>query len=431
MTGITAAAVTDLRFPTSRTLDGSDAMNPDPDYSAACLELATSDPELVGCGFVFTIGRGNDIQAAAVAAVAERLVGRSVDAVVEDPAAINRELAWDSQLRWLGPDKGVMHMAVGAVMNAVWDLRAKREGRPLWSALARLEPTEVASLVDWTYLSDFLDPGRAREILEERRGERDSRVADLRRRGLAAYTTSPGWLGYSDDKLVRLCREAVEQGFTTIKLKVGADPEADRRRLRLARDAAGPETALAIDANQRWSVPEAIAAIGRLAQFDLRWVEEPTHPDDVVGHAAIAAAVHPVPVATGEHLANPVLAKQLLQLGGARILQIDATRVGGVHDLIAMILLAAHAGADVIPHAGGVGLCEAVQHFAFFNAACVAADPQRLAIEHVEHLHEHMADPVEVTAGRYRLPTRPGAGTAFRPETASAFAYPAGTEWTV
>lgn len=429
MVSITAATVTDLRFPTSRTLDGSDAMNPDPDYSAAYLELTTSDPDLTGCGFVFTIGRGNDIQAAAVAAVADRLVGRSVGDLLEDPSAINRELTWDSQLRWLGPDKGVMHMAVGAVMNAVWDMRSKQEGRPLWSTLAHLEPADVVALVDWTYLSDFLDPAQAREMLEERRSERDSRIAALRRDGLAAYTTSAGWLGYDDDKLDRLCRRARADGFDTIKLKVGADLAEDHRRLDIARSAIGSGTALAIDANQRWSVPEAINAIQQLARFDLRWVEEPTHPDDVVGHATIAKAVHPVPVATGEHLANPTLAKQLLQLGGAQILQIDATRVAGVHDLVAMILLAAHAGVDVIPHAGGVGLCEAVQHFAFFNAASVAADPSRLTLEYVDHLHEHMAHPVEVTAGRYRLPTRPGAGTAFHPSTADSFAYPEGANW--
>ena len=429
MTTIRAAAVIDLRFPTSRTLDGSDAMNPDPDYSAAYLELSTSDPDLTGCGFVFTIGRGNDIQAVAVAAVADRLVGRSLDELLEDPGAINREFTWDSQLRWLGPDKGVIHMAVGAVMNAVWDLRSKRERRPLWATLGHLEPAEVVALVDWTYLADFLDPAHAREMLEERRSERDSRIADLHRDGLAAYTTSPGWLGYDDNKLDRLCRQALDDGFNTIKLKVGADLASDRRRLGIARCAIGSDTALAIDANQRWSVPEAIAAIDQLAQFDLRWVEEPTHPDDLVGHAAIAKAVHPVPIATGEHLANPTMAKQLLQLGGAQILQIDATRVAGVHDLVAMILLAAHAEVDVIPHAGGVGLCEAVQHFAFFNAVSVAADPSRLALEYVDHLHEHMAQPVEVTAGRYRLPTQPGAGTAFRPATADSFAYPEGAHW--
>ena len=429
MSRLTTAAVADLRFPTSRSLDGSDAMNPDPDYSAAYLEFATSDEDLTGCGFVFTIGRGNDVQSAAVRAAAERLVGRGVDALCEDPAAVYRDLTGDSQLRWLGPDKGVMHMAVGAVVNAVWDLRAKREGRPLWAALSELSPEELVDLVDWTYLGDFLDPARARELLEERLPERGTRTAELSRHGIAAYATSPGWLGYDDDKLVRLCHEALAGGFDTIKLKVGANTGDDRRRLRLAREAVGPDTAIAIDANQRWGVSEAIDAIERLAEFDLRWVEEPTHPDDVVGHATIAAAIDPVPVATGEHLANPVLAKQLLQLGGARILQIDATRVGGVNDLVALILLAAHAGAEVIPHAGGVGLCEAVQHFAFFNAVCIAEDPSSLAVEYVDHLHEHMADPVTVVAGRYKAPSVPGASTAFAPGTRESFAFPHGREW--
>lgn len=429
MASIRTFTVTDLRFPTSRTLDGSDAMNPDPDYSAAYLELFTSDPDLTGCGFVFTIGRGNDVQAAAIGALADRLVGRELDGLLEDPSVLNRELTWDSQLRWLGPDKGVMHMAVGAVMNAIWDLRCKSEERPLWSTLAHLEPDEVVSLLDWTYLAEYLDPALAREMLEEHRSEKRSRIAALEQDGLAAYTTSPGWLGYDDEKLDRLCRQAIDDGFSTIKLKVGADLADDRRRLGIAREAIGSATGLAIDANQRWNVPEAIKAIEQLACFDLRWVEEPTHPDDLVGHATIAEAVRPVPIATGEHLANPTMAKQLLQLGGAEILQIDATRVAGVHDLVAMILLAAHAEVDVIPHAGGVGLCEAVQHFAFFNAVSVAADPTRLALEYVDHLHEHMDQPVELSAGRYRLPTRPGAGTTFCAGTAKEFAYPHGTQW--
>ncbi|MCY3561179.1 MAG: fuconate dehydratase [bacterium] len=429
MTTITGATVIDLRFPTSRDLDGSDAMNPDPDYSAAYLRLATSEADLAGHGFVFTIGRGNDVQAVAVEAVAQRLVGRAVDSLAEDPRAVNRELAWDSQLRWLGPEAGLMHMAIGATMSAVWDLRARREGWPLWATLAAHEPAELVSLVDWTYIADFLDPGRAREILEERKPERQARIDELRRDGLAAYATTPGWLGYSDEKLVRLCREAVADGFTTIKLKVGADTGDDRRRLGLARAAVGPDVALAVDANQRWSVPEAIAAISELAEFDLLWVEEPTHPADVVGHATIAEAVRPVPIATGEMLAGPTLAKQLLHLGGVQVLQIDATRMGGPHDLLATLLMAAAAGVDVIPHAGGVGLCEAVQHYAFFNAICVAADPRRLALEHVDHLHEHMADPVQVSNGRYRLPTRPGASTAFQPGTELVFGYPTGTEW--
>ena len=283
----------------------------------------------------------------------DRLVGRDVDALCEDPAALNRELLWDSQLRWFGPDKGVMHMAMGAVMTAVWDLRSQREQRPLWATLLALTPAEVVALVDWTYIADFLDPGRARELLEQRLLDRPQRLARLSTEGIAAYTTTPGWLGYTDEKLVRLCTEAVTDGFATIKLKVGADIGEDRQRLALAREAVGPDINIAVDANQIWSVSEAIAAINQLREFDLRWVEEPTHPDDMVGHAEIARAVDPVPIATGEMLANPVMARQLLQLGGVQVLQIDATRMAGVHDLLAVMLLADHAGVDVIPHAGG------------------------------------------------------------------------------
>lgn len=429
MTRIAVARVSDLRFPTSQELDGSDAMNLDPDYSVAYLQLESPDADLVGHSFVFTIGRGNDVQVAAVQSVADRLVGRNIEALCEDPATLNRELLWDSQLRWLGPDKGVMHMAIGAVINAVWDLRSRLLKEPLWASLVSLEPSEVVDLVDWTYISDYLDPGRAREILEEWRPDRERRVASLIADGLQAYTTTPGWLGYSDEKLIRLSREAVAEGFELIKLKVGANLQQDRHRLELVRDAIGTDVGIAIDANQKWSVPEAIDAIHQLSEFDLRWVEEPTHPDDVLGHAKIAQAVAPVPVATGEHLANPVLTKQLLQLGGAAVLQIDATRVGGVHDLLAMMLLAAHAEVDVIPHAGGVGLCEAVQHFALFNSISLAPDMARLSLEYVDHLHEHLATPVDVEGGRYRVPTQPGAGTEFTTAAISAFTYPTGTEW--
>lgn len=429
MTRIDAATVTDLRFPTSRELDGSDAMNPDPDYSAAYLRLGTSDAALTGHGFVFTIGRGNDVQAAAVRAVAERLVGRSVDGVCEDPGAVHHELSWDSQLRWLGPDKGVMHMAVGAVMNAVWDLRARRAGVPLWRMLGELEPAQLVGLVDWTYLVDFLDPAEAREQLEDVVGEREGRLAALVADGMEAYTTSPGWMGYDDDKLQRLCVEAEQDGFTAVKLKVGAGIERDRERLELARGVLSPAVSLAVDANQRWSVPEAVEAITAMGDHDLRWVEEPTHPDDVVGHATIARQVAPVPIATGEHLANPVLAKQLLQLDAASILQVDATRVGGVHDLVAMLLLARHGGATVIPHAGGVGLCEVVQHVAFFNALAVAPTTAGLAIEYADHLHEHMVDPVQLDAGRYRAPASPGMSAAFTDAAIDQYRFPDGSAW--
>lgn len=430
MSKIASVAVTDLRFPTSQLLDGSDAMNPDPDYSAACLQLKTDDDELTGSSFVFTIGRGNDLQANAVEMLARSLIGREVDSLCEDPFALNRQLAWDSQLRWLGPDKGVVHMATGAIVNAVWDLRARRLQQPLWQCLASLSPGEIVGLVDWTYLGDFLDPGRAREMLEDQAKGREQRITALREHGLGAYTTSPGWLGYSDDKLVRLCIQAADQGFNAIKLKVGADADQDNRRLSLARGAVGKDMSIAVDANQRWSVSQAIAAVKDLSAHNLLWVEEPTHPDDMVGHAAIAKAISPIPVATGEHLANPVMAKQLLQLGGAQILQIDATRVGGAHELIALLLLARQAGATVIPHAGGIGLCEAVQHYAFFNAIAVAADTDRLMVEYVDHLHEHMEDPVRIDHGRYRLPAEPGSSTAIRQGALDRFSYPHGAEWT-
>ena len=429
MTTVQSIAVHDIRFPTSRELDGSDAMNPDPDYSVAYLEIATTDPGLRGHSFVFTIGRGNDIQTGAVAALADRLVGRDVDGLCEAPQLLNNDLAWDSQLRWLGPDKGVVHMAVGAVVNAVWDLRSRREGQPLWRSVVALDPAELAGLVDWSYLRDYLDPGLAREMLEDVAPQRALRIEEFSRHGVEAYTTSPGWLGYSDDKLRRLCSEATGSGFRTVKLKVGGDPARDEHRLSIAREVLGEHTAIAVDANQRWSVDEAITAILRLRRHGLRWVEEPTHPDDVVGHSAIAKAVAPIAVATGEHLANPVMGKQLLQLGGAQILQIDATRVGGVHELLALMLLARHAGVNVIPHAGGIGLCEAVQHYAFINAIAVAEEPDGALLEYVDHLHEHMLDPVRLDHGHYLLPTTPGSSTALTPQSIARFSYPHGLEW--
>ena len=425
---ITNVDVADIRFQTSKLLDGSDAMNPDPDYSAAYLRIYTSDGD-VGYSFVFSIGRGNDIQTTAVRVVAERLVGRDVDEVCEQVGTVAHELLWDSQLRWLGPDKGVMHMASGAVINAVWDLRSRREKLPLWASLAQLSPAQLVGLVDWTYISDFLDPGLARETLEERSCDRKYRLSNLKASGLPAYTTSPGWLGYDDEKLARLSHEAVDDGFSMIKLKVGASHEADLYRLGIARDAVGPNVDLAIDASQRWGVNQAIDAIRALQQFDLHWVEEPTHPDDLVGHAHIANNVSPTSIATGEHLSNPVMAKQLLQLDAIDVLQIDATRVGGVPDLLAMLLLAAHAEVLVCPHAGGVGLCEAVQHVAFFNYLAISPTTDGLTLEYVDHLHEHMGAPVELRDGAYQLPTGPGAGTAFNESVLEDFGYPNGREW--
>ncbi|WP_205471657.1 enolase C-terminal domain-like protein [Nocardioides sp. SYSU D00038] len=411
MSKITAMRTDDVRFPTSQTLDGSDAMNPDPDYSAAYVRLETDDADgHVGHGFVFTIGRGNDVQLAAVASLESYLVGLDVDEVLGDLGGLWKRLVHDSQLRWLGPEKGVMHMAVGAVVNALWDLKAKRAGLPLWQLLGRMSPQELVALVDFRYLGDVLTPDEALEILEKAVPGRAERTERLLESGYPAYTTTPGWLGYDDDKLVRLCREAVADGFRQIKLKVGADVADDVRRLALAREAVGPDVAIAVDANQRWEVDEAVEWMAALAPFDVAWIEEPTNPDDVLGHAAIARGVSPIPVATGEHMANRVMAKQFLQAGALEVLQLDATRVAGVNENVAMLLLAAKFGVRVCPHAGGVGLCEAVQHLSMFDFVAVSGTAEGRMIEFVDHLHEHFVTPVVIEDGRYRAPVAPGSG---------------------
>jgi L-fuconate dehydratase len=418
---IAALKTADVRFPTSLSLDGSDAMNPDPDYSAAYVKLVTDAPDgLVGHGFAFTIGRGNDVQVAAIEALAGHLVGRDVDELLADMGGIWRELVHDSQLRWLGPEKGVMHMAIGAVVNALWDLLAKREGKPLWQVLAAMTPEDLVDLIDFRYLTDALTREEALQILRAAEPGRAEREARLLHEGYPAYSTTPGWLGYDDEKLARLCREAVEEGFDQIKLKVGADLEEDVRRLRIARDIVGPDVRVAVDANQRWDVDDAIAWIKELAQFDLAWVEEPTSPDDVLAHAAIARGIAPIPVATGEHGANRVMFKQFLQHEALQVLQMDATRVAGVNENIAILLLAAKFGVPVCPHAGGVGLCEAVQHLAMFDFVAVSGSLDGRVIEFVDHLHEHFVTPVEVRGGRYLAPTAPGAGTEMRAASIAA-----------
>ncbi|RDV43138.1 fuconate dehydratase [Leifsonia sp. ku-ls] len=411
MSIVTGFETLDVRFETSAMLDGSDAMNPDPDYSAAYLRVTTDAADgLEGHAFVFTIGRGNDVQVAAIEAVAHRVVGRDVEAVLDDLGGFWREFVHDSQLRWLGPEKGVMHMAIGAVVNAFWDLKAKRAGLPLWQLLARMSPEELVALVDFRYLTDALTPEDALAVLRAAEPGRAAREAELLASGYPGYTTTPGWLGYSDDKLRRLAREAVEQGFSQIKLKVGDRLEDDVRRLGIARETVGPDIRIAVDANQRWDRDQAIEWIRALAPFDLAWVEEPTSPDDVLAHAAIARAVTPVPIATGEHGMSRVLFKQLLQAKAAAIVQIDSTRVAGVNENIAILLLAAKFGVPVCPHAGGVGLCEAVQHFSMFDFVAVSGSQDGRMIEYTTHLHEHFVSPAVVEAGRYRAPLTPGTG---------------------
>ncbi|WP_097911891.1 L-fuconate dehydratase [Streptomyces sp. b84] len=426
----TGIDVIDIRFPTSRELDGSDAMNPDPDYSAAYLVLRTDAGDgLEGHGFVFTIGRGNEVQSAAIAALRPHVLGLSVDAVCADPGLVSRALNEDSQLRWLGPEKGVMHMAIGAVVNAVWDLAGKRAGKPVWKLLADAEPEWLASQVDYRYIEDALGPDEAVALL--RRGKQGSaeRERRLLARGYPGYTTSPGWLGYSDEKLARLAREAVADGFTQIKLKVGADLTDDIRRLRTAREAVGPDIRIAIDANQRWNVAEAVAWTNKLAEFDPYWIEEPTSPDDILGHAAIRDGVAPVKVATGEHVQNRVVFKQLLQAGALDVLQIDATRVGGVNENLAILLLAAKYRVPVCPHAGGVGLCELVRHLSMFDFVALSGTTEDRVIEYVDHLHEHFKDPVTIVDGHYTAPVLPGFSSEMHGASLDTYRYPDGVFW--
>jgi L-fuconate dehydratase len=409
---VIALETSDVRFPTSTSLDGSDAMNADPDYSAAYLRIVTdADDGFEGHGFVFTIGRGNDVQVAGIRALADHLIGRNAEDLLDDMGATWRNFVWDSQLRWLGPEKGVMHMAIGAVVNALWDLKAKRAGLPLWQLLARMTPEQIVDLIDFRYLTDAITPEDALEILQAAVPGRAAREAELFASGYPAYTTTPGWLGYSDEKLARLAREAVEDGFSMIKLKVGGNVDDDIRRMRIARQTVGPDIRIGTDANQRWGVAEAIEWMSRLAEFDVAWIEEPTSPDDILAHAAIARGVAPIPVATGEHMANRVMFKQFLQADALQVLQIDATRVGGVNENIAILLLAAKFGVPVCPHAGGVGLCEAVQHLSMFDFVAVSQTTEKRVIEYVDHLHEHFATPVVLQQGAYQAPTAPGAGT--------------------
>jgi L-fuconate dehydratase len=426
---ITALDVHDVRFPTSRTLDGSDAMNPDPDYSATYTVLRTDAPDLAGYALAFTIGRGNELQAAAIEALRRHVVGRPVADVCDDLGSFQRSLTHDSQLRWLGPEKGVVHMAAGAVVNAAWDLAARRAGLPAWQLLSRMSPEQLVDLVDFRYIADALSPGEALALLRAAEPGRAAREEQLIAAGYPAYATSPGWLGYDDAKLQRLCREAVEDGFTLVKLKVGGRVEDDVRRLGIARAAVGDEIQIATDANQRWGVDEAIDWVRELAAARPYWIEEPTSPDDILGHAAIRRAVAPVKVATGEHAQNRVMFKQFLQAEAIDIVQIDAARVAGVTENVATILLAAKFGVPVCPHAGGVGLCEMVQHLAMFDFVAVSGQLGDRVIEYVDHLHEHFVDPVVIDRGRYVAPAAPGLGSRMWPESVERFSFPDGPEW--
>jgi L-fuconate dehydratase len=430
MTRITAVDVTDVRFPTSLSMDGSDAMNKDGDYSATYVVLRTDDPDLAGYGFTFTIGRGNDVCTLAAQHRGEPLVGRDVAAVVGDLGGTYRELSSDSQLRWLGPDKGVEHLAMAAVMNAVWDLAARVAGKPLWRLLVEMDPEELVDTLDLTYLSDAITRDEAIAMLSETVPTRAERIADLERTGYPCYTTSAGWLGYSDDKLRRLAAEAVADGYRHIKLKVGASLEDDIRRCTIAREVIGWDAHLMIDANQVWDVPEAIDWVKALARFKPLWIEEPTSPDDVLGHAAVRKAVAPIGVATGEHGMNRVLFKQLFQAEAIDFCQLDAARLASINEIVPVYLMAKKFGVPVCPHAGGVGLCELVQHLSVFDYVAVSATTDDRVTEFVDHLHEHFTDPCIVENGAYVLPSRPGYSAEMYASSVAEYAYPGGGYWT-
>ncbi|HEX4906552.1 MAG TPA: enolase C-terminal domain-like protein [Acidimicrobiales bacterium] len=424
--GVTAH---DLRAPTSRTLAGSDAAHADPDYSAAYAVLHTDDPNGVqGEGMTFTIGRGNDLVCDAIDALAHHVVGRDLDDLVGDMAGTWRSITSDSQLRWLGPEKGVIHLATAALVNALWDLWAKRERKPVWQLVCDMTPEQLVACIDFRYLTDALTPEQAVELLRRNEATKAERIAELRRDGYPAYITSAGWLGYPEEKVRALCREMKAAGWTSFKTKVGISVESDIRRIEVMREELGDDIQLMADANQVWDVPEAIDWVRQLPT-GLRWIEEPTSPDDALGHAEIRAAIAPVGVATGEHAANRVVFKQLLQAEAIDYCQVDACRLGGLNEVLAVLLLAAHFDVPVCPHAGGIGLCEMVQHISVIDYVAVSASLEDRTTEYASHLHEHFVHPALVKDGRYLVPEAPGYSMALVPGTFEALSWPGGSEW--
>ena len=425
---ITEVSVRDIRFPTTRDRDGSDSMNQG-DYSATYVVLRTNQPGLEGHGLTFTNGRGNELCVAAVRALERHVVGRDLDDVTANMRAFFRSLTQDVQLRWLGPEKGILHMATGAVINAVWDLWAKREGKPVWKLIVDLPPAQLVSCLDFSYITDALTPEEATAILTRLAPTRAAREEEMLRGGYPAYTTSTGWLGYPDDKVRRLCREAIAAGWTAFKMKVGQDLEGNLQRAALMREELGPARILMMDANQCWDVGESIRQMKALARYDPWWIEEPTSPDDALGHAAIARAIAPIGVATGEACQNRVIFKQLLQADAIRFCQVDSCRMGGVNEALTVMLMAAKFGVPVCPHAGGVGLCEYVQHLSLVDYIAISGSLENRILEYVDHLHEHFVDPVRMRGGRYLAPEQPGYSAQIRAESLDEFEFPGGAAW--
>jgi L-fuconate dehydratase len=417
--------ILDLRFPTSEFLDGSDAMNPDPDYSAAYVVLETQEGT-TGHGLTFTIGRGNELCVAAIEALKPFILGRRLDDIVANMGAFWRELAGDSQLRWVGPEKGVIHLGLAAVINAIWDLWAKTAGKPVWKLVADLSPEAFVSLIDFRHIQDALTPAEALELLNRQAPGKAEREARLRAEGYPAYTTSVGWLGYDDDKLRRLCRKYLADGWESFKIKVGRDLDEDIRRCALIREEIGPDRRFMIDANQVWEVDQAIAWTNALSEFSPWWIEEPISPDDILGHARIAEGVRPIRVATGEHAHNRIMFKQFLQADGLDVVQLDVCRLGGLNEALAVLLLAAKFGKPVCPHAGGVGLCELVQHVSMIDFIAVSGDWSQAMTEHADHLHEHFVVPIAISKGRYRAPLAPGFSSEMNMDSVARYVFQPG-----
>ena len=420
--------VRDIRFPTSEALDGSDAMNPDPDYSATYVTLNTNSSHC-GNGLTFTIGRGNELCVAAVNAMKYMLINRDLTEITKNLGEFWRSIVSDSQLRWLGPEKGVIHLATAAIVNAVWDLYAKVEGKPLWKLLVDMSPEDLVRSIDFRYITDVLSPQDALEILEINLTTREKRESEILSQGYPAYTTSAGWLGYSDQKIESLCRESVDKGWTHFKMKVGGKIEDDIRRASIMRNAIGPDRKLMFDANQNWDVEQAIENMKSLARFDPLWIEEPTSPDDVLGHQKISEEISPIGVATGEHCQNRVIFKQFFQVAAMQFCQLDSCRLGGVNEVLSVLLMAAKFNIPVCPHAGGVGLCEYVQHISIFDYICVSASLENRILEYVDHLHEHFEHPVVIKNGRYIAPKEPGYSITMKGESLTEFEFPGGNAW--
>lgn len=422
MTKISRLTALDIRFPTSKALDGSDAMNPAPDYSAAYCIVETDEPGLTGHGLTFTIGRGNELCCAAIDALAPLVEGLDLDWIRENGGRFWKRITGDSQLRWVGPEKGIIHLATAAIVNAVWDLWAKAENKPVWRLVADMSPADVVKLIDFRYLGDCIGPAEAVDLLEARAVGKAERLVELEANGFPCYTTSAGWLGYPDSKLRERCELAVAQGFDYLKLKVGHWLDDDIRRLTIAREVIGPDRKLMIDANQVWEVGEAIDNIRALRFADPWFVEEPTSPDDIEGHRQIRNAVAPVRIASGEMCQNRILFKQFIMRGAIDVVQLDNCRLGGLNEVLSVLLMAAKYDVPVCPHAGGVGLAEYVQHLSMIDYLCFAGSRDGRVPEYVDHLHEHFLNPPQMRGGRYFPPSAPGFSAEMKPATLAPFA---------